>query len=87
LPWRCGVCEKRFRARVDPLHKFFYAHCKLCGNQELQRISAEHVPGVTSILGRLFGIQALRCEPCRNKFFSLRPLLREERHTAAAGTD
>jgi hypothetical protein len=87
LPWRCGVCERRFRARVEPLHNLFYAHCGICGNQELQRISGEHVPGVTSIFGRMFGIQALRCQPCRHKFFSLRPLLREEHNVAAAGSD
>lgn len=85
LPWRCGVCEKRFRARVEPLHNLLYAHCRICGNLELQKISGEHVPGVTSIFGRMFGIPALRCEPCRNKFFALRPVLREERNVAAAG--
>jgi DNA-directed RNA polymerase subunit RPC12/RpoP len=85
LPWRCGTCEKRVRARVEPLHNLLYAHCRICGNLELQRISGEHVAGITSIFGRMFGIQALRCEPCRNKFFALRPVLREERNVAAAG--
>jgi len=27
---------------------------------------------------RMLGLPALRCEPCRNKFFSLRPLRNEE---------
>jgi hypothetical protein len=85
LPWRCGGCEARFRARVEPLHNLLYAHCGICGNLELQKISSEHVPGVSSIFGRMFGIPALRCEPCRNKFFALRPVLREERNVAAAG--
>jgi hypothetical protein len=73
----------RFYARAVPLRSFFYAHCGICGNLELQRISAEHVPGVTSILGRILRIPALRCEPCRHKFFSVRPLVREERGVAA----
>ena len=51
---------------------------------ELQRISAEHVPGVTAIPGRILGLPALRCAPCRHKFFSMRPLRREERPVAAA---
>ena len=25
-------------------------------------------------IGRLLGLPSLRCEPCRNKFFSIRPL-------------
>jgi hypothetical protein len=83
LPWRCDACEARFYARAVPLRNFFYAHCRICGNLELQRISAEYVPGTTSIFWRVLQIPALRCEPCRHKFFSVRPLLREERGVAA----
>jgi len=67
-----------------PFRTFLLAHCKICGNLKLQRISAERITGVTSTVGRLLGIQALRCAPCRHKFFSVRPLLREERSVAAA---
>jgi hypothetical protein len=84
LPWRCQSCAARFHARLLPFRTFLYAHCGICGNLELQRISAEHVPGVTAILGRIFGLPALRCEPCRHKFFSVRPQRREERSVAAA---
>ncbi len=84
LPWRCASCELRFHARLLPLRTFFYAHCGICGNLELQRISAEHVPGVTAIPGRILVLPALRCAPCRHKFFSMRPLRREERPVAAA---
>ena len=55
LPWRCESCGARFLARAVPLRNLFYAHCRICGNLELQRISAEYVPGVTSILGRILG--------------------------------
>ena len=67
-----------------PLRDLLYAHCKICGNLELQHIAAEHVPGDSSIIGRLLGVPAYRCVPCRNKFFSIRPLRREMNNSAAA---
>jgi hypothetical protein len=79
LPWRCGACETRFYARAVPVRSHFYAHCGICGNLELQRIAAERVSGMSSLFWRVLRIPALRCEPCRHKFFSVRPLLREER--------
>jgi hypothetical protein len=84
LPWRCEACAARFYARLMPFRTFLYAHCGICGNLELQRISAEHVPGVTANLGRILGLPALRCEPCRHKFFSVRPLRQEVRSAATA---
>ena len=77
LPWRCGACEVRFYARAVPVRHHLHAHCGICGNLELQRISGEHVPGMSSIFWRVLRIPALRCEPCRHKFFTVRPLLRE----------
>jgi hypothetical protein len=84
LPWRCESCSARFHARLLPFRTLLYAHCKICGNLELQRISAERITGVTSTVGRLVGIRALRCEPCRHKFFSVRPLRREGPSAAGA---
>jgi hypothetical protein len=84
LPWRCESCGTRFYACLLPFRTFFYAHCRICGNLELQRISPEHVPGATSMVGRLLGIPALRCEPCRHKFFSVCPLRHEPQPVAAA---
>jgi hypothetical protein len=86
LPWRCESCATRFHARLMPFRTFLYAHCGICGNLELQRISAERITGATAILGRLIGLPALRCEPCRHKFFSLRPLRREDRSVAPLPT-
>jgi hypothetical protein len=74
IPWRCNQCEHRFRARALPLTDWKYAHCSICGNLDLKRISPEHVPGFVGIFGRLLGLPSLRCEPCRHKFFSIRPL-------------
>jgi hypothetical protein len=87
LPWRCETCEARFHARHVPLRHIIYARCAICGNLELQRISAEHVPGITSFVARVLRIPALRCAPCRHKFFSVRPLRRESGRVEAAQSD
>jgi len=76
LPWRCMSCEARFHARAIPVHHLFYAHCPVCGNLDLQRIPPDHVHGMASSLWRILRLSALRCEPCRHKFFTLRPLQR-----------
>lgn len=69
-----------------PFRTLFYAHCGICSNLELQRIAPERVPGMTTILWRILGLPALRCAPCRHKFFSVRPLRQETaRVEAAAG--
>ena len=45
---------------------------------DLRRIAPEHVSGMTAGIGRLFHLRALRCDPCRNKFFTVRPLWHHE---------
>src|SRR5882724_270602 len=70
LPWRCETCQTRFRARLLPFRTLLYAHCGICGNLELQRISADRVPGAAAAFGRILRLPALRCDPCRYKFFS-----------------
>jgi len=77
LPWRCSCCGTRFRARVQPASGLFYAHCSICGNQELKRIAPEYVNGVFALFWKALGVPAFRCVPCRHKFFSLRPLSKE----------
>jgi hypothetical protein len=64
-------CGRRFRAGVVPLRYVLVAHCKKCGNFDLQRISREYVEGPFAPLFRLARFRAYRCEPCRHKFFSL----------------
>ena len=87
LPWRCGTCHTRFRARLLPLHTLFYAHCANCGSTELQRISADRVPGAAAALGRILGLPALRCALCRRRFFSVRPLRQEARPAETAPSE
>jgi hypothetical protein len=87
VPWRCRACETRFHARAIPLRHLFYARCANCGNLELQRISPEKVTGMFAALGALLRLPALRCAPCRHKFFALRPLLPAERLAGVAAED
>src|SRR5437016_8596885 len=79
VPWRCESCGLRFHARLMPFRTLFYAHCGICGNLELQHISASHVPGVRTILGRILGLPALRSVPCPQTLFPVWPLRREDR--------
>jgi len=74
IPWRCTECGIRFRARSVPFNLWKYAHCAICGNFDLKRIAPEYVPGPMGFFGRILGLPSLRCEPCRHKFFSIRPI-------------
>ncbi len=70
--WRCGICKLRFFGWSVPVNYAGYAHCKMCGSLDLQRISREHVDtGHFRLLWRLLQVPAYRCPPCRHKFFSL----------------
>jgi uncharacterized protein with PIN domain len=57
-----------------PLSFLFRAHCPHCGNLELRRISPEFVDTSMAKLWRLMRIPALRCDPCRHKYFSVLPV-------------
>jgi hypothetical protein len=85
-PWRCQGCNARFHARLMPLSHAFHAHCPICGNLHLKRISPDYVNSLTSSLWRLLRIPAFRCEPCRYKYFSILPVYREANEEAEAST-
>lgn len=84
MPWRCEACEARFHARAMPFRRLRFAQCSTCGNLELRPVSSGRVKGLFSLAGRVLRIPALRCEPCRKNFFSVRPVLREEGGVAAS---
>ncbi|HWY07003.1 MAG TPA: hypothetical protein VNY24_09085 [Candidatus Acidoferrales bacterium] len=73
-PWRCKSCSARFHARLMSLSNSLHAHCPICGNLALKRISPEHVDAVFGFIWRNLRIPAFRCEPCRHKYFSVLPL-------------
>jgi len=81
IPWRCSRCSSRFRSRATPLTHLLSAHCSICGNIELKRISGELAEGIGAPLWRFLGIPAFRCMPCRHKFFTLLPLSKEVEDT------
>jgi hypothetical protein len=60
-----------------PAQLVFYVHCPHCGNLDLQRVSRERVvEDLLASLKRLLRIPAYRCDPCRLRFFSVRPFRR-----------
>jgi len=71
-PWRCHDCGLRFMAWTVAVEFAAFAHCNLCGNMDLQRISREHGSGSFAWLYRMLHFPAYRCAPCRNRFFSIR---------------
>ena len=85
-PWRCRNCETRFYARLMTLSDSLHAHCPICGNHELKRISPEHVNTPLAFLWRMTSIPAYRCEPCRYKYFSIRPQRQNESELARMGS-
>jgi hypothetical protein len=57
-----------------PLSTLFRAHCPFCGNLQLRRISPDFVDTAFAGVWRALNIPAFRCDPCRHKYFSVRPL-------------
>ncbi len=76
-PWRCHSCEKRFHAKRVAIPFSRYAHCPRCGNFDLERIARDRVEeGTLLFLKRYLGFPAYRCDPCRQRFFSVLPYQR-----------
>jgi len=73
-PWRCRTCDKRFYANRVAWPFVRFAHCPRCGNFDLQRLPRNRVDQAPLLwVKRFLGFPAYRCEPCRLRFFSLRP--------------
>jgi hypothetical protein len=76
-PWRCLTCDFRFHAGRVALSFARYAHCPRCGNFEIDPIPRDRVfRGNFLFLKRLAGVPAYRCDPCRERFFSILPVRR-----------
>jgi len=73
-PWRCHTCDRRFYSWRVALSFACFAHCPRCGNFDLDHISRERVEyGAMLFVKRLLHFPAYRCDPCRERFFSIRP--------------
>jgi len=77
VPWRCSRCATRFRSRATPFTHLFLAHCAICGNVEVKRVSSELADGFGARFWRSLGVPAFRCIPCRHKFFTILPLSKQ----------
>ncbi|HKM67232.1 MAG TPA: hypothetical protein VJX70_08710 [Candidatus Acidoferrum sp.] len=65
-----------------PLSHSLHAHCPICGNLALKRISPEYVDSLFGFAWRRLHVPAFRCEPCRYKYFSVLPLQRAQEREA-----
>jgi hypothetical protein len=73
-PWRCHTCDWRFYAWRVALSFSRYAHCPRCGNFDLEHIARDRVEhGALVSVKRFLGFPAYRCDPCRQRFFSVLP--------------
>jgi hypothetical protein len=62
----------------------FKAHCPKCGNLEIERVARKRVEGGILVqVQRALHLPAYRCDPCRHKFFAVRPL----RHVSSEKDD
>jgi len=76
-PWRCRTCDRRFYTWRVALSFSHIAHCPRCGNFDLDQISRDRVEdGSLALVKRLLRFPAYRCDPCRERFFSIRPFRR-----------
>jgi len=76
-PWRCHTCDLRFYAWRVAISFVGYAHCPRCGNFDLDHIARDRAgQGAWITVQRFLGLPAYRCDPCRQKFFSVRPYRR-----------
>src|ERR1700722_2984157 len=76
-PWRCHSCDRRFYAWRVAIAFTRFAHCPRCGNFDLERIFRERVDNGTLISAkRWLQFSAYRCDPCRERFFSVLRLRR-----------
>ncbi len=72
-PWRCHTCDRRFYAWRVAFWFCRFAHCPRCGNFDLDHISRDRVDeGSLLFAKRLLHFPAYRCDPCRERFFSIR---------------
>lgn len=71
--FRCECCDHRFRSSIWRLRYVSYAKCPKCHRMDLNKWSMDHYnPPRTTLLALAFGAKPLRCEYCRNNFWSFR---------------
>lgn len=74
--FRCEICRFRYKASLHNLSFLAYAKCPTCHRMDLSRWSRDYYspPWLTRfMLG--CGAKPIRCEYCRNNFWSFRAVL------------
>jgi hypothetical protein len=71
--FRCEACGHFFRDSIQRFWHVFYAKCSMCHRMDLSRWTREfyNAPFLTRFMLGL-GAKPVRCEYCRNNFWSFR---------------
>lgn len=71
--FRCEECGHRFRASIQRFRYIFFAKCPSCHRMDLSRWSREYYsPTLITRIMLAMGAKPIRCEYCRNNFWSFR---------------
>jgi len=71
--FRCEACSHLFRSSIHRLRHLFFAKCPSCHRMDLSRWSREYYsPALLTRIMLSIGAKPVRCEYCRNNFWSLR---------------
>jgi endogenous inhibitor of DNA gyrase (YacG/DUF329 family) len=71
--FRCLECDHLFRASIWHLRHMFYAKCPRCHRLDLSKWDTTHYnPPFTTSLAVACAAKPVRCEYCRNNFWSFR---------------
>jgi hypothetical protein len=71
--FRCEECGFGFKSNIHRLGHLIYAKCPTCHRMDLSRWSREYYsPGFLTRFMLAIGASPIRCEYCRNNFWSFR---------------
>lgn len=69
--FRCQGCHAVFRSQISNVSHFCFAKCPSCHRMDLSRWSREYYsPSTTTKVMLSLGAKPVRCEYCRNNFWS-----------------
>lgn len=76
--FRCEDCDSLFNSRISAFRHIIFAKCPTCHRMDLGRWSREfYSPRTLTKVMLAIGANPIRCEYCRNNFWSFR-LVREK---------
>ena len=71
--FRCDDCDHLFRANIHTIAHIIFAKCPCCHRMDLSRWSREYYsPTLLTRAMLALGAKPVRCEYCRNNFWSFR---------------